>query len=281
MSSNNFGRQPVRFTGQHFTKSKPLIREMIQHANINEYDMVLDIGAGKGALTKPLAQVSNRVIAVERDSALAEALKREYLKSGTVKILDMDIRNMPLPNNPFKVVSNIPYNITTDILGMLMDIPVNNFQEGVFTMQWGAALRITESRQTNPRILAWNSWFDIRIIRKVSSKSFHPPPTVESAVVKIKKRDSPGIKKHLYYNYMAFLATLLGQPALLAKDALRTVFTRTQVRRIMKDIDIHQTHLIRDLNIEQWKHCFKIMRKLLPRKIHPSMPENYKPIFKN
>lgn len=279
MSSNNFGRQPVRFTGQHFTKSKSLIREMIQHANINEQDMVLDIGAGKGAFTQPLSHISNRVIAIERDTALADVLKREYVKSDAVKILDMDIRNMPLPNRPFKVVSNIPYSITTDILGMLMDIPVNSFQGGVLTMQWGAALRITESRQANPRVLAWNTWFDIKIIRKVSKDSFHPPPTVASGIIKIKKRNSPSIKMDYYYDYMAFVASLLERPDLSAKDALRAVFTRTQVKRIMRDIDIHQNHLIKDLNIEQWLHCFNTMWNLIPRKIHPSMPKKYKKLF--
>lgn len=253
---------------------------MIDHAEIHQNDMVLDIGAGKGALTLPLSRLSKRVIAVERDEQLAGRLKKTFSKQENVKILGMDIRNMPLPGNPFKVVSNIPYSITTDVFGKLMDSPETNFQGGTVIIEMGAAKRITQKHSSNPRVAGWNTWHELKIIRRVSRSAFHPPPTVNSALIKITRRKNLKIEQHRFYDYIAFLSSLLQNPGQPAKQALRSVFTKTQVKRIMKDAKIGRNALIKDLTIPQWVHCFNVMAELIPRRAQPGMPGKYKKLYK-
>ena len=67
---------PVRFTGQHFTIDKVLIKDAIRQANISNQDTVLDIGAGKGFLTVHLLKIANNVVAIENDTALVEHLRK-------------------------------------------------------------------------------------------------------------------------------------------------------------------------------------------------------------
>ena len=69
---------PVRFTGQHFTIDKVLIKDAIRQANISNQDTVLDIGAGKGFLTVHLLKIANNVVAIENDTALVEHLRKLF-----------------------------------------------------------------------------------------------------------------------------------------------------------------------------------------------------------
>lgn len=279
MHSKQFGRQPVRFTGQHFTKSTSLIHTMISEASITPQDLVLDIGAGEGAVTLPLSKKANRVVAIERDSELASKLEESPVNQSNVNILNMDFREMPLPKRPFKVVANIPYAITTDIFVKLLDDPDSHFEEGTITIEWGAALKFTKASQASPRILSWNTFYEMEIIQKVSRNAFHPPPTVDSALLKIAKRESPVVSSEQYDGYLSFVAFMLYPHGVLAKDALRKVFTRTQVKRIMKDTGIPRRALIQDLSLSQWAHCYHIMQKLIPEAEHPEMPEKFRKAY--
>ena len=163
---------------QHFLNNRFTIQEMLNHAQISENDMVIDIGAGKGALTNPLSRKAKKVIAVELDRHLACSLKRSFGNSPTVKVLNLNFLDMPLPKNSFKVVANIPYNITTDIFGYLLDVPQTYFTGGVILMEWGAAKRFTE-HSIDPRVIGWNTWFNISTVNRVSPQAFSPAPSVQ------------------------------------------------------------------------------------------------------
>ena len=99
---------PVRFTGQHFTIDKVLIKDAIRQANISNQDTVLDIGAGKGFLTVHLLKIANNVVAIENDTALVEHLRKLFSDARNVQVVGCDFRNFAVPKFPFKVVSNIP-----------------------------------------------------------------------------------------------------------------------------------------------------------------------------
>ena len=126
---------PVRFTGQHFTIDKVLIKDAIRQANISNQDTVLDIGAGKGFLTVHLLKIANNVVAIENDTALVEHLRKLFSDARNVQVVGCDFRNFAVPKFPFKVVSNIPYGITSDIFKILMFESLGNFLGGSIVLQ--------------------------------------------------------------------------------------------------------------------------------------------------
>ena len=126
---------PVRFTGQHFTIDKVLIKDAIRQANISNQDTVLDIGAGKGFLTVHLLKIANNVVAIENDTALVEHLRKLFSDARNVQVVGCDFRNFAVPKFPFKVVSNIPYGITSDIFKILMFESLENFLGGSIVLQ--------------------------------------------------------------------------------------------------------------------------------------------------
>src|SRR5699024_12523526 len=95
---------------------------------------------------------AERVIALELDNNLARSLKKTFRNNPDLKVLNINFLDMPLPNNTFKVVANIPYNITTNIFGKLFNTPSTSFSKGTIITEWGAAKRFTE-HSTDPRII--------------------------------------------------------------------------------------------------------------------------------
>lgn len=279
MTIKKYTRKPIRFTGQHFLCDYSLINQLIETAEIKNSDLVLDIGAGKGALTLPLSRKAARVLAIEQDTRLACALKERFSKKENVAILEGDFREIQVSDEPFKVVSNIPYAITTDIFGRLMDIPSNTFDGGAIVMELRAARRFTKPVQSNPRIIGWNTWYDLSIVRSVCRKSFSPPPKVTSAMVKIDRRLKPAVHPDEAGCYIAFLHFFLNLSQQRAAPALRNLFTRNQVKRILKDAGIHAQQPVKAMTTSQWAHCFTIMKKLLPPEVHPTLPGKYKKMF--
>src|SRR5690625_608192 len=101
------------FSGQYLMHNKRLIHEIVDQAKISPHDLVLDVGAGKGALTTVLSQKAKTVLAVEYDNKFVEVLKQKSYFNPNIRIIHQDILKIRLPKEPLVVVSNIPYSITT------------------------------------------------------------------------------------------------------------------------------------------------------------------------
>lgn len=149
---------PVRFTGQHFTIDKVLIKDAIRQANISNQDTVLDIGAGKGFLTVHLLRIANNVVAIENDTALVEHLRKLFSDARNVQVVGCDFRNFEVPKFPFKVVSNIPYGITSDIFKILMFESLGNFLGGSIVLQLEPTQKLFSRKLYNPYTVFYHTF---------------------------------------------------------------------------------------------------------------------------
>jgi 23S rRNA (adenine-N6)-dimethyltransferase len=233
---------PVRFTGQHFTIDKVLIKDAIRQANISNQDTVLDIGAGKGFLTVHLLKIANNVVAIENDTALVEHLRKLFSDARNVQVVGCDFRNFAVPKFPFKVVSNIPYGITSDIFKILMFESLGNFLGGSIVLQLEPAQKLFSRKLYNPYTVFYHTFFDLKLVYEVGPESFLPPPTVKSALLNIKR-------KHLFFDfkfkakYLAFISCLLEKPDLSVKTALKSIFRKSQVRSISEKFGLNLNEL--------------------------------------
>jgi 23S rRNA (adenine-N6)-dimethyltransferase len=262
-------KKPVRFSGQHFTIDKVLIKDAIKQANLTQQDTVLDIGAGKGFLTVHLLDSVNKIIAVEKDINLIKYLCKRFSNTQRVQIVGCDFRKFTIPNYPFKVVSNIPYRITSEIFKILMFDNINNFLGGSIVLQLEPAQKLFSSRIHNPITIFYHTFFDLKLLYEVSPDSFLPPPTVKSALLKI-ERKQPSFDFELKVKYLNFISFLLQKPDLLVNTALKSLFRKNQVRIISQKFGINLNTKIVCLTPIQWKNCFLEMLKVVPEKYHPS-----------
>lgn len=260
---------PVRYTGQHFTIDKVLIENAINQANIDSQDTVLDIGAGKGYLTIHLLKIATKVIAIENDKSLVEHLRKLFSKVQNVHVVECDFRRFVVPKQPFKVVSNIPYGITAQILKILMFENIRNFLGGTILIQLEPARKLFSDKIYNPYTIFYHTFFDLNIVSEVSSKSFMPPPTINSALLRIKRKQPPFDYEHVI-KYLSFVTLLLQKPDLTFKTAMKSIFRKGQVRLISERYGINMNAKIVSLSPIEWENCFIEMLELIPEKYHPS-----------
>lgn len=260
---------PVRFTGQHFTIDKVLIKDAIKQANITQQDTVLDIGAGKGFFTVHLLKNVNKVVAIENDLVLYKHLCKRFNNAQNVQVVGCDFRKFTVPLLPFKVVSNIPYGITSDIFRILMFDNVELFLGGSIVLQSEPAKKLVSSKVYNPYTVFYHTFYDLEFLYEISPGSFLPPPTVKSALLKIKRKQS-SIDFELKVKYLAFISCLLQKPDLSVRTALKSIFRKSQVRSISEKFGINLNAQIVCLSPSQWKNCFLEMLEVVPEKFHPS-----------
>ncbi|NLO70566.1 MAG: 23S ribosomal RNA methyltransferase Erm [Porphyromonadaceae bacterium] len=262
-------RLPVRVTGQHFTVNSLLIHGAIRLAEIQKKDLVLDIGAGRGFLTDHLAKFAGSVIAIENDPRLVAELKSKFKSNANVTVIGVDFRQFPIPKKPFKVVSNIPYGITSDILKTLMFHHVEYFAQGCLVMQLEPALKLIQRDFYNPYVVFYHTFYTLELMYKVSPSSFMPPPTVWSALLRISKNKGVNVSVETKEKYLDFLYFMLRFPDMPTRTVLKKIFRKQQVRELAKMYELNLDNPVRKMSAQQFSACFAEMLKLVPNKFHP------------
>lgn len=179
--------------GQHFLKSGKIVNKIIEAAELGPSDVILEIGPGKGILTRALLEKAGKVIAVEKDKSLALKLKLSFKDSPNLEITTADIRDL-LKSPVFfkklgknhKVVSNIPYYLTSRLFKLLLEETPVQPKRIVLMVQKEVGERITaKPSKTNILALSVQAYGAPKIIAKVSKTYFKPQPKVDSCVLLI------------------------------------------------------------------------------------------------
>ncbi len=183
--------------GQHFLVSGAAARRIVEAADVGPADVVLEIGPGQGALTGHLEERARRVIAVEIDAGLAEALQERLSGSGRVEILRADALTMDFGRLPAgtKVVANLPYYISTAIIRRLLEAR-RVVTLMVLMLQKEVAERIVAppgSRRYGILSVYVQLYADAEIVCVFPPEYFSPRPRVDSAVVRFSMRSTPRV----------------------------------------------------------------------------------------
>lgn len=181
--------RPNKLLGQHFLVSQSILQKILDAADLQSDDVVIEAGPGLGILTEALAGRVKKVIAVEKDRALAGALEKKLAEKGVknVEIISGDILKYAPPiGKPYKIVANLPYYLTSRFFRIFLEEQKNKPAEIVVMIQKEVAERIVaKPAQMNLLALSVQAYGNPRIIAKVFRGAFQPPPKVESAILKI------------------------------------------------------------------------------------------------
>jgi len=186
--------RPSKRLGQNFLVDKGVVRKIIEAADLQPDDIVLEIGPGLGVLTRELAKKAKKVIAVEKDKNMVEILAETLKNFKNVEIIHGDIRkktpgvfsSTPGVGTGYKVVANLPFYLTAPAIRKFLESVEVRPQQMVLVVQKEVAQRIC-AKVPDMNLLAVSVQFyaEPEIISYISKKSFWPQPKVDSAIIKI------------------------------------------------------------------------------------------------
>ena len=220
--------------GQNLLLDDNINRIMVEAARLSREDDVIEVGAGLGALTERLRQHAGRVLAVEIDRAFMPCLEDQFNAAENVRLFRGDILNHSLPKlaeeflpngSSYKMVSNLPYYITTPILFHFLESPLP-FSCIVVMVQEEVALRMTAHAGTpdyGVLTLTIQCHAQAQIIHRVSRSCFTPRPQVDSCIVRLQHNEegqTPDID-------VRFLKSVIRAAFSQRRKTLRNSLTRT------------------------------------------------------
>jgi 16S rRNA (adenine1518-N6/adenine1519-N6)-dimethyltransferase len=193
----SMGLEPNKRLGQSFLIDEHVVDDQIAFANLTKADIVLEIGPGLGILTNKLAEHVRKVIGIEYDKKLYSYLKTEV--PGNVEIIHGDALASDFPKFN-KVVSNIPYQISSPLIFKLIDY---QFTLAILMLQSEFARRLGAQPNTKEysRLTIMTSYYyDVELLSNVSKTSFYPEPKIDSQLIKLspKKARKTARDEHLF-----------------------------------------------------------------------------------
>ncbi len=192
--------------GQNFITDTNLLRSIVSDAEVNEGDLVLEIGVGAGSLTSEISAKAEKVLAYEIDITLEEYLKEKFNGSNVNVIFNDFMKttaeevNAYFSNKRYKVVANLPYYITTPIIFKLIEENYNIESLTIMVQKEVAERVVSTDKSGDYGIISVliNAIADTKISRIVNRNMFTPAPNVDSAILNIK------LKKDVDFDFSAF-----------------------------------------------------------------------------
>jgi 23S rRNA (adenine-N6)-dimethyltransferase len=222
--------QPSPARSQHFLRTQRLAAELVRDAAVGPADLVLDLGAGTGRLTSELARSARRVVAVELDSGLAAGLRGRW---PNVELVEGDAATLALPSEPFRVVANLPFGRTNDLLHRLLDDPRTPLLRADLIVEWGVALKRALPWPSNVSGVLWGAFYEAAVTRHLPRSAFDPPPRVEAGVLVFRRRDVSLVAEARAEEYREFVARGF-------RHGLRSLRCRTPQGAIARELDAHE-----------------------------------------
>jgi 23S rRNA (adenine-N6)-dimethyltransferase len=222
----------------------------VRDARVAPDDLVVDVGAGSGMLTRPLLAAGARVVAVEPDAALAARLRRAC---PAARVVAARADRFRWPDEPFRVVANLPFAHSTEILRALLADPALPLRSLDAVVQWELALKRTRLWPSSFQAVLWSTWFELEVVRRLPPAAFAPPPSVAAAVLRASRRAEPLVPAEA----AAAFASFLGRG--YREGTLRRVVPTFAA--LADGLGLDRGATARDLDARQWAALFRSVRR--------------------
>ena len=246
--------------GQNFLNSKSVARDIVRAGELLPTDTVLEIGPGKGFLTKELLALGVHVIAVEKDDRMIPILaekfaeeianKRFILIHGDI-LENLEKNTLGLPSS-YKLVANIPYYLTGQIIRMFLEAGEKP-QKMILMVQKEVATRIV-ARDKKESILsiAVKAYGTPKLIKKVPARYFTPAPKVDSAILAIENISNTNFPNlATEKRFFEILHTGFAHKRKMLTGNLKEIFESRTIQ-ILKEVGILENARAENVSLEQW-----------------------------
>lgn len=235
------GFKPKKSLGQSFLISNKIADKLVDALELHSTDDVLEIGAGFGILTTRLYEKAHKVYAVEIDERLLPILKEKVKTCNNIEIIHQDILKLDWQKfTNLKIIGNIPYYISSEILLKLLD-NINVWDLTVLTTQrefTNKLLAIPENLTYCATTVLFEFYTECKKICSIPASAFRPSPKIVSSAVVIKKRPSPLYVDVDFAKFSTIVLSSFKQPR------------KTIVNNLSKSLDISKDKIIQITNLD-------------------------------
>lgn len=252
--------------GQNFLHNQDVLHKIIEAGEVTKNDLVVEIGPGKGALTEHLIKHAGKVIAVEKDPRLVPFLHTMFTSSAQLEITEGDALQYQPPKEPYKIIANIPYYITSPLLThfLLEQYEQNNLpQLIVLLIQKEVAQRICHPNRNSVLSLSVKIFGTPELIAIVPPSAFKPAPKVDSAIIKISNIQAPLVDNPRKLIKLIKMASSSPRKKLVNNLAAALHKEKPEIEALLKKLQIDSTVRAEKLELEEWMKLFKEIERVL------------------
>lgn len=261
-----YSLKPDKRLGQNFLADPSALQRIVETAEIRSQDAILEIGPGLGSLTRYLASVAKKVVAVELDEDLISPLRDILAPYSNVTIIQGDILEMDpgqlMDRSSYLVVANIPYYITSAVIRHLLEAEVQP-RRLVLTVQREVAQRIcAEPGDLSLLALSVQVYGNPRIADRIPAGAFYPPPKVDSAIVNIDLYPQPRIPAEHLDSFFSLAKAAFSQKRKTLRNAISggTHLAPAAAEDLLKAAEINPGRRAQTVSIEEWHRLVEIFR---------------------
>ncbi len=196
---------------QNALRSAALVDRLLAASSLRPGELILDLGAGAGLVSKQLVLHGCLVVAVEQDPQLAAQLRERFAGDRNIRVIQGDILAIDLPRRPYKVFANIPFNCTADIVNRLTRT-LHPPEDAYLVVQSEAAGRFAGQPSATLASVLLFSFFEASIVHAFRRTDFVPVPRVESLMLRLHKRGPPLLSPANARVYRDFIVSMFTQP---------------------------------------------------------------------
>jgi 16S rRNA (adenine1518-N6/adenine1519-N6)-dimethyltransferase len=233
--------------GQNFLVDANIVDKIINSADLNKKDIVVEIGPGMGVITKAAAQQAQRIFALEIDKSLESILEDTLAHQKNTEIIYADAMNIDIDRlvgervpgcGSYKIIANLPYYITSPLIMHILENKFN-FSIMIIMIQQEVAERISAlpgTKEYGALSVAVQYYAQVKYLFRVPGTVFIPRPEVESAVIRLEKRDVPPVEVSDEDLFFKVVKASFGQRRKTLLNALGSAFgfSRDDLKEILK-----------------------------------------------
>ena len=256
-----FGFRPRKKLGQHFLVDERVLGKILQAAQLDPEDTVIEVGPGLGVLTRALAERAGRVIAVELDRGMAEKLRLALPRAEVVEgdILSLSPLQLLGHPTPYKVVANIPYYITSPILRHFLEAELKPRLMVVMVQREVGDAIVAGPGEMSLLSVCVQFYCQPKLLARVYPSSFYPAPQVESALLRLEVYEHPPVAVREPEGFFHLVGAGFTAPRKQLHNSLAQGLGTTpeEASRLLEAAGIDPKRRAQTLSLEEWAHLYQ------------------------
>lgn len=268
-ASMSHSPKPRKSLGQYFLSDIRILDRIVNAAHLSPDDVVVEIGPGRGFLTRRLLPRVSEVVAVELDAELAEALPGRLGQPSNLEVVLADARTVDLlqlvnPETSYKVVANLPYYAANPIIRRFLQQDHLPSMMVVMVQQEVAESMVAERGKMSLLSVATQFYARANLVCKVPPASFRPSPKVNSAVVRLEPLGNPAVEVDCVESFFELVRAGFSAP----RKQLRNSISRGLgiepglTSTLLQEAQVLETRRAETLELGEWRAIYSAWREL-------------------